>query len=399
MTPREDYSMKNQDPIGMINTLITSLRLRTLRSSIVLVASACAVSTNPAQSDTVEEEEIAAEIPQESEEIGVFDPDPPLLMPSTDGTDTVTICGQNNLQHVEYYGDDPSLIIDGVSKDFVAKHEPFTVQFQWLRGQGIRAALNNGEPGPIFSTRWPTHRSCTGTLIPGNRILTAAHCFMPLTGSRDIQLAPNSPVPSYSSRYYDTPYWPQEDGSRKYAAHEDIARSMQVVFNYQRRKSGSNTSTERIHPVIQLIEHSNDDLDYAIVQLGPDASGMEAESHTAPAILEIRQPTDGETIAIIQHPRGERKQIDAGQISAIRRVRVNGVERAVHLSEVFYGNVDTRKGSSGSGILSTNGAVIGVHTNPGCIPETRGGGGYNRGVKLISIANASKTLLSTVGDP
>lgn len=59
-------------------------------------------------------------------------------------------------------------------------------------------------------------------------------------------------------------------------------------------------------------------------------------------------------IAIFQHPAGAPKKIEAGTVGDVAG------------ATVYYKDVDTLGGSSGSGIRDKNGILIGVHTSGGC---------------------------------
>ena len=80
-------------------------------------------------------------------------------------------------------------------------------------------------------------------------------------------------------------------------------------------------------------------------------------------------------IAIIQHPNGETKQVEVGHT----------IERGG--TYVYYNDLDTEPGSSGSGILDAYGAVAGVHTLGGCTSAKNSYG--NSGVKMSVIAKTS----------
>ena len=55
---------------------------------------------------------------------------------------------------------------------------------------------------------------------------------------------------------------------------------------------------------------------------------------------------------------------------------------------IRYGNIDTLGGSSGSGILDTQGRIVGVHTNGGCTST----GGLNFGQRIARIRAVSSVL-------
>lgn len=62
-----------------------------------------------------------------------------------------------------------------------------------------------------------------------------------------------------------------------------------------------------------------------------------------------------DTIAIIGHPEGRPKTIEAGPITDYSDTRIG------------YNDIDTFGGSSGSGLLNySTGKIVGVHTNGGC---------------------------------
>jgi V8-like Glu-specific endopeptidase len=122
----------------------------------------------------------------------------------------------------------------------------------------------------------------------------------------------------------------------------------------------------------ELLEHGHGGLDYAIVELASVPDG----DFVSVADVETRSPTDDESITIIQHPQGKPKKIEAGSVLQ-------------HDDEnVWYSNIDTHGGSSGSGIRDKDGLIIGVHTNGGCTKT----GGANRGVPIDAIRDASSQI-------
>lgn len=263
-----------------------------------------------------------------------------------------SICGEvDELQHVELY--DASL---GVSKTYVAQHERSTVQFQWKSREEIQSIIGRkGDPGNVYSERW-----CTGTLFQltnssgGNvdYILTAAHCFSPQTSG-----------------------WMTPQVKGKPLSPEKNAALMVVNLNYQVDGEIGSVRKASEYGVHSLVEHSIDGLDYAIVRLGDFRKGDSAYVKTY-ATLKIKDLVSEETLAIIQHPQGEPKKIEAGTFLVANK------------NDLFYSNIDTHGGSSGSGVRDENGHVVGVHTNGGCTRI----GGANKGVSLKAISNVSSLL-------
>ena len=80
---------------------------------------------------------------------------------------------------------------------------------------------------------------------------------------------------------------------------------------------------------------------------------------------------------LIQHPNGRPKVVEGDKLD----VTING--------KIHYGNLDTLGGSSGAGVLSEIGEIIGVHVQGGC---TAAGTGFNKAEAITEIRNASNKL-------
>jgi hypothetical protein len=144
--------------------------------------------------------------------------------------------------------------------------------------------------------------------------------------------------------------------------------ALMVVFNFEDAPDGDELVTEGT-----VIESSTAP-DYALLAL--DA---------LPAVTPTRlatQPTD--ELAIIQHPRGSPKVVAEGSFFD----SCDGI--------VYYLDLDTLVGSSGAGVLNSDGGLIGVHSDGDCDSE---GGGTNRGSTSASIVAASPYLDDADLDP
>ncbi len=279
-------------------------------------------------------------------------------LPSFDKeVDFASVCGTTNEQQdVEAY--DGTL---GVTKAYVATYEKPIVQLQWLDARSIRRAVRGRDPGNVAGERW-----CTGSLIDANTILTAGHCL-------DIQTGVDRWV---------TPFSEDDNGRKDFVEPEQLARLMKVNFNYQKEGSSARVRPGRSFPITQMTEYRLDGLDMAILKIGADSSGkMPSAYGYQPRKMSNRAVRDQERLAIIQHPQGKPKKIEAG--TALTTVG----------SRLFYGDIDTHGGASGSPILDGEGVIVGIHTHGGC----HANGGANRGVTLTAATRASPTLRTILG--
>lgn len=191
-----------------------------------------------------------------------------------------------------------------------------------------------------------SRKFCSGTLISENLFLTASHC-----------------VGSKVTQYF-------------------------AVFNYQKLK-GSDQLREQKHVKIKRVVEDGSyvpgeggGLDYAILELDGQPGREFGFTRIAPELLKKGRP-----VFAIQHPRGQAKQVHAGQIEGIREIRGN--------QYVTYVHMDTHPGSSGSGVLNDKGELVAVHTNGGC----RAKRGDNAGMPVSNIIKESKVLQQLLAPP
>jgi V8-like Glu-specific endopeptidase len=137
----------------------------------------------------------------------------------------------------------------------------------------------------------------------------------------------------------------------------------------------NNLRSEVNFKILDLVEYRLGNLDYAIIRIEGNPGRQ-----FGVAKLANNDPPEGDMVAIIGHPEGRPKTIEAGPITDYTDFRVG------------YNDIDTFGGSSGSGILQhTTGKIVGVHTNGGC-----GNGGFNYGQRISSLIQASQTIANLV---
>jgi hypothetical protein len=136
-----------------------------------------------------------------------------------------------------------------------------------------------------------------------------------------------------------------------------------LFFNFEDAPDGDPLLTEGT-----VIEQSFDP-DYALIK-----------PNELPAVTPVLLTTRAsERLAIIQHPRGSRKVIAEGRyLDACNQL-------------FYYADLDTLVGSSGAGVLTRQGHLLGVHTDGDCDESGRG---TNRGWTAQVIVEASPYLQS-----
>jgi len=114
--------------------------------------------------------------------------------------------------------------------------------------------------------------------------------------------------------------------------------------------------------------------DYALIRLDQLPA-------VTPTLLTTRL---SDLLAVIQHPRGGPKVVAEGSFAAACN------------DMIFYRSLDTLVGSSGAGVLTQDGFVVGVHTDGDCAID---GSGFNFGWTSASIVAASSYLSDAdIGD-
>jgi V8-like Glu-specific endopeptidase/uncharacterized protein YidB (DUF937 family) len=249
-----------------------------------------------------------------------------------------SICGViDDSQPVEQY--DGTL---GVTTAFVAAHQEQAVQVQW--NDNLGSVFTN--PGDVSGVRWGS-----ATMIGPDLLLTCGHLF---------DADPNG--------------WtiPRQNGTANAISPQDVALNMHINFDFQVDPSGTPRPEKRF-PITQLIEYRLGGLDMAVCRVGGSPGNIHGWSEVATTNAAV-----GDMLAIIGHPAGQPKRIEAGPATALTG------------SVIRYNDIDTLGGNSGSGILhSPSGRVVGVHTNGGC---NSGGTGSNSGVAIAAIIAVSPTL-------
>ncbi|HEX5752457.1 MAG TPA: serine protease [Archangium sp.] len=136
-----------------------------------------------------------------------------------------------------------------------------------------------------------------------------------------------------------------------------------LVFNHEDNPDGEQWVTKG-----RVIEQS----------LGPDYALIVPE--VLPAVTPVLLTTQAsDRLAIIQHPRGKPKAIAEGRY-------LDACDQ-----QLYYVDLDTLVGSSGAGVLTRQGYLLGIHTDGDCDEKGRGS---NRGWTAAAIVEASPYLES-----
>jgi V8-like Glu-specific endopeptidase len=144
-----------------------------------------------------------------------------------------------------------------------------------------------------------------------------------------------------------------------------------VAMNYERVAGSTTLLTQSHYRINAVLEDAVGGVDYAIIRLDGSPG-----STWGTAAVAAGDPATGAAITIIGHPNRQPKMIEAGTVSSFSG------------NYLYYGNVDTLGGSSGSGVINSSGQIIGVHTNGGCTTS----GGANSGIRISRIRAVSSIL-------
>ncbi|XXY45949.1 trypsin-like peptidase domain-containing protein [Sorangium sp. So ce269] len=158
------------------------------------------------------------------------------------------------------------------------------------------------------------------------------------------------------------------------AGHCDYTVGDEIRFNYQNAPDGTARPTKTIKVSQVLEQEDSNDWDYAIVKLETSA-GL---SYRPIAAVD---PEPGSLVIIIGHPAGAPKAVHAAPMP--NYTALNGNK--------FPHQVDTVGGSSGAGVLSPYGFLIGVHTTGGCSLT-----GANYAMRMSRLIEHSPTLQALV---
>lgn len=249
-----------------------------------------------------------------------------------------SICGAtDDSQPVEQY--DGTL---GVTRAFSDAHQSPVAQVQWNANLG--SIYTN--PGNVNGVRWGT-----GTMISADLFLTCGHLFDQTGGGWER---------------------PRVNGTTNIISPQQIATNMHLNFNYQVDPAGT-LRTEQSFAITQLIEYRLGGVDMAVCRIAGNPGSIFGFTEVSTVDAAI-----GDMLAIIGHPAGQPKRIEAGPCTNLTA------------SQILYNDIDTLGGNSGSGILAAStGRLVGVHTNGGCNPA---GSGSNFGQPIVAIRNVSPTL-------
>ena len=252
-----------------------------------------------------------------------------------------SICGvADDSQAVEQYNGTL-----GVTEAFVDAHQKPVAQVQW--NDNLASIFTN--PGDVSGVRWGS-----GTMIGPDLFLTCGHLFDPNPDDWTI---------------------PRQNGTSNPISPQDAAINMHLNFLFQVDESGVQRPEQRF-AITSLIEYRLGGLDMALCRVAGNPGNIFGWTEFATTNASV-----GDMLAIIGHPAGRPKRIEAGPCTSLTGSRIR------------YNDIDTLGGNSGSGILhGATGRLVGVHTNGGC---NSAGTGSNSGVAIAAIVAASPTLQAT----
>lgn len=134
----------------------------------------------------------------------------------------------------------------------------------------------------------------------------------------------------------------------------DVAARSTVEFDYQRDRLGRDLSVQtfKLDPAMFFLNDKV--LDFALAAVSPDGSDRPLGKYLwCPLRPDAGKIVAGEPINIIQHPKGDRKQVV---------VRENRLIDSLDGTDIFYHyEADTEPGSSGSPVFNDQWEVVAIH--------------------------------------
>jgi endonuclease G, mitochondrial len=143
----------------------------------------------------------------------------------------------------------------------------------------------------------------------------------------------------------------------------NVAANSEVEAFFEQDMDGGDRTAQRYALEPQRLFYTSQALDFSIVAVAPnDQTGAAtlAEIGWLPLIGGTGKALEGEWLTIVQHPKGERKQICVRENQLLKRD-----------TDVLWYSTDTLGGSSGSPVFNNDWLVVALHHSG--VPETRNG--------------------------
>lgn len=177
----------------------------------------------------------------------------------------------------------------------------------------------------------------------------------------------------------------------------EMARESTIEFDFEDGPDGQARQSHRVPLAPEKLFVADEELDFALVAVdaGPETL---AKYGYNPLIGAEGKAMIGEFVTIIQHPRGERKQV------ALRENRIVDVAE-----NLIYYDADTEHGSSGSLVFNDQWETVALHHKSTKVSEeVKKGGVVNEGIRIsrivehlkgLSFEGEAKTLIEPVLNP
>jgi len=159
------------------------------------------------------------------------------------------------------------------------------------------------------------------------------------------------------------------------------AHASVIEFDFEDGPDGQPRQPHRFGLAPDALFVADERLDFALVAVDPNATAVVAYGFN-PMIEAEGKAIVGEFVTIVQHPRGERKQV------ALRENRIVDV-----VDEMLHYQADTEPGSSGSPVFNDQWEVVALHH--ASVPAADGaatGGVINEGIRISQIVGHLRDL-------
>ncbi|HEX5593799.1 MAG TPA: DNA/RNA non-specific endonuclease [Solirubrobacterales bacterium] len=166
----------------------------------------------------------------------------------------------------------------------------------------------------------------------------------------------------------------------------ETAAASAVEFDFEDGPDGQPRQSRRFAFAPDALFVADEDLDFALVAVEPDATAVDAYGYN-PLIEAEGKVIVGECVSIVQHPSGQRKQVALRENKVVDRVE-----------QMLHYRTDTEPGSSGSPVFNDQWEFVALH-HASVPSDAEPGKVINEGIRVSQIIGRLRQLAGPQPSP